>query len=210
MNDMTELLRHLFGWVCGQDLAHTWSPGGELLPLCQRCTGVYAGAFIAALFHLARRPPPTPRWLWLNGSFLLFMLPSGFHSIPQNAELRCASGILFGFGLIAFLWLTLPQYFFCSSRGNEAQFEIINKSAPPSTSASLPRDTHIGSNTIFAASLIVALVLTPLLAENGNAIVAGILTVACVGGALGLAALLLANLSFLLRWLAGKVFARAV
>ena len=225
---MTELLRHVFGWVCGQDPAHTWSPGGELLPLCQRCTGVYAGAFVAALLHLAWRPAPTPRWLWLNGAFLLGMLPFGFYWIPQNAELRCASGILFGFGLIAFLCLTLPEKSFGSSRGNEAQTDIGgrqlrpnastrhqsvsitgNKSEPPSAFASLQRDKHVGSYAAFASSLIVALALTPLLAEFGNAIAAVVLTVACTGGALVLVALLLANLSFLLRWLAGMTFARA-
>jgi uncharacterized membrane protein len=213
---MPELLRHVFGWVCGQDPAHTWSPGDELLPLCQRCTGVYAGAFVAALLHLAWRPLPTPRWLWLNGAFLLSMLPFGFYWIPQNAELRCASGILFGFGLVAFLWLTLPEQSSRSSQVNEAQTEIVNRKPQiinvpesPSAFASLQRDKHVGSYIAFAASLIAVLALTPLLAENGNAIVAGVLMVACTGGALALAALLLANLFFFLDWLAKKTFARA-
>lgn len=183
---MLDLLRHVFGWVCGQDPAHTWSPGGELLPLCQRCTGVYAGAFVAALLHLAWPPAPTPRWLWLNGAFLLFILPSGFYWIPQNAELRSASGILFGFGLVGFLWLTLPR-----------------KDEPASAKNSRPQ------LAAFAASLIAALALIPLLAEDSNALAAGILTAACTAGAVGLAVLLFANLFFLLRWLAGKIFARA-
>jgi len=183
---MLDLLRHVFGWVCGQNPAHTWSPGGELLPVCQRCTGVYAGAFVAVLLHLAWRPAPTPRWLWLNGAFLLFMLPFGLYWIPQNADLRCASGTLFGFGLVAFLWLTLP-------RKNEM---ASARNSRPQLAA-------------FAASLIVALVLIPLLAENGNAIAAAILIFACVAGAVGLAVLLYANLFFFLRWLAGKIFAGA-
>ena len=182
---MTELLRHAFSWVCGQNPAHTWSPGGVLLPLCQRCTGVYVGACIAALLHLAWCPVPTPRWLWLNGAFLLFIIPSGFYWIPQNAELRCTSGILFGFGLVAFLWLTLQ-------RKNETE---STKNSRPQLAA-------------FAASLFAALVLTPMLGEYGNAAAAGILMVACVVGALALAALLLANLFFFLRW-AGRIFAHA-
>jgi uncharacterized membrane protein len=182
---MLELLRHVLGWVCGQNPAHTWSPGGELLPLCQRCTGVYVGAFVAALLHLAWRPAPTARWLWLNGAFLLFILPSGFYWIPQNANLRCASGILFGFGLVAFLWLTLPR---------KKELEAPKNSSPQPAA--------------FAASLLATLVLTPLLGEDGNATAAGILMVACVAGALTLTAMLLANLFLLLRWLAGKIFAR--
>ena len=186
---MEEILHQLFGCVCGQYPAHTWSPGGEALPLCQRCSGLYVGALVAALLHLAQRPAPTPRWLWLNGAFLFFMVPSAAHWIPQNPELRCASGILFGAGLVAFLWLTLPENYFCRSRRKEAQIKIKNQSAPP----------HVGSYKTFAAGLLAALVLTPLLAENGNAIAAGILVFASIGGALALAVLLLANLFFLLR-----------
>ena len=183
---MMELLRHVFGWVCGQIPAHTWSPGGELLPLCQRCTGVYVGAFVAALLHLVCRPAATPRWLWLNGAFLLFMLPSGFYWIPQNADLRCASGILFGFGLVAFLRLTLPR-----------------KVASESEKNSRPQVATV------AAGLAAALVATPLLAEHGNTIAAGILIMACVGGALTLTAMLLANLFILLNRLARWFFAKA-
>lgn len=183
---MLELLRHVFGWVCGQNPAHTWSPGGELLPLCQRCTGVYVGAFVAALLHLIRRPAPTPRWLWLNGAFLLFMLPSGFYWIPQNADWRCASGILFGFGLVSFLWLTLPR-------------KVAIESGKSSRS-------QIAAVTV---SLAAALVATPLFAEHGNAIAASILVVACVAGTLALTALLLANLFILLNRLARWFFAKA-
>ena len=183
---MLELLRHVFGWVCGQNPAHSWSPGGEMLPLCQRCTGVYVGAFVAALLHLAARPAPTTRWLWLNGAFLLFMLPSGFYWIPQNAGLRCASGILFGFGLVAFLRLTLPR-----------------KDASESETNSRPQIA------VVAASLAAALVATPLFAEDGNAIAANILNIACLAGVLALATLLLANLFILLNRLARWFFTNA-
>jgi uncharacterized membrane protein len=205
---MLEILRHIFGWVCGQNPAHTWSPGGELLPLCQRCTGVYVGALAAALLHLAWRPVPSPRWLWLNGAFLLFIMPSGFYWIPQNPELRCASGILFGFGLVAFLWLTLPDKFtiydlrFTISEQKprvNRKSQIVNQPEPP----------PVGFYKIFAASLMAALVLTPLLAEYGNGVAAAILTAACVAGALALAGLVLANLFFLLRRLAERIFAKA-
>jgi uncharacterized membrane protein len=177
---MLEFLHPIFSWVCGQNLAHSWSPGGELLPCCQRCTGVYVGAFVAALLHLAWRPAPTPRWLWLNGAFLLFMVPSGFYWIPQNPELRCASGILFGFGLIAFLRLPLA-----------------GKNPPEKNSPA-----QIGG---FAAALLVCLLLTPLLAENGNALAANFLGAATAGGALALAILVLANFFLALRWLVRRI-----
>ncbi len=135
----------------------------------------------AALLQLAWRPAPTPRWLWLNGVFLLAMVPFGFHWIPQNAELRCGSGILFGFGLVAFLWLTLPDGFFLSGRREEARTEIANRKSQIANASEPP---HVGSYKFFAAGLLAALVLTPMLAENGNAVAAGILIFACVAGAL--------------------------
>lgn len=203
---MAELLRHVFGWVCGQNPAHTWSPGGELLPLCQRCTGVYAGAFAAAVLHLAWRPAPTPRWLWLNGAFLLFIMPSGFCWIPQNPELRCVSGILFGFGLVAFLWLTLPDKFtICDLRFTASQDESRVNRQSPIVNRKNPRAQFAA----LFSSLAAALVLTPVIAENGNRVGAGILIFACSGGMLALAALVLANLFFLGRWLAGKIAAKA-
>lgn len=193
---MSDLLQHAFGWLCGQYPAHTWSPGGDLLPLCQRCTGVYVGALVAGLLHLAWRPAPTPRWLWLNGTFLLFIIPSGFYWIPQNPELRCASGILFGFGLVSYLWLMLPDKLPCRSRGNEAHTDDE------------PEQTRPGNFKFYTGTLVATLVLTPLFAEYGNAVAAGILTFAITAGALTLAGLLSANVFYLLRWLTRRFFTK--
>jgi len=88
---MLDWLHELFASVCGQNLAHTWAPGGQLLPCCQRCTGVYVGTCAAALVHLATPPAPTRFWRWLHGAFLLFMIPAGFHWLPQGPALRAAS-----------------------------------------------------------------------------------------------------------------------
>jgi len=143
-----------------------------------------------------RSGTPGPRWLWLwlNGAFLLFMAPNGFYWIPQNPELRCASGILFGFGLVAFLWLTLPARF------------VIYDLRFTSGSAIVDQRVNRKSQIAYLAVLLAALGLVPLLAEHGNAASGVILSAACAGGALALAALLLANLWLLLRglirWLA--------
>lgn len=99
-------LTRLFGFVCGQLPAHTWSPGHVLLPLCQRCTGLYAGAAVALLLHAGLRLRPSERFLWLHGGFLLLMVPLGFHWVPQDGLIRTLSGTLFGVGVTSFLWLT--------------------------------------------------------------------------------------------------------
>jgi uncharacterized membrane protein len=205
-----ELLRHVFGWVCGQNPAHTWSPGGELLPLCQRCTGLYVGAFVAVLLHLAWRPAPTARWLGLNGAFLLLMVPFGYHWVPQNAEVRCGSGILFGFGLVAFLWLAMPGKFTIydlrSTREPEGHGDGVNRKSQIANDPAVPR---VNVYKFYSAGLLAALVLTPLLAENGNGAAAGILSVVCAAGAAVLAALVPANLYFLLRRLVRRDSAAA-
>lgn len=169
---MLDFLRQLFSWVCGQSLAHTWSPGGELLPCCQRCTGVYVGALVAALLHFAWPPPPTSFWRWLNGGFLLFMVPAGFHWLPQGPELRAASGILFGFGLVAFLWLPLQKNILPDAEQKNSRSQLF----------------------IFFTALLAALLFTPLLGASDNSRAATALALLTAGGALALALLLAENL----------------
>src|SRR5512136_137064 len=106
---MVGALSHLFSAVCGQDPGHTFAPGGLLLPCCQRCIGLYAGAALSALLHLRLRPKLTGRFLELHGGFLLLMLPFGYHWIPQGPFLRAATGVLFGCALVTFLRLPLSQ-----------------------------------------------------------------------------------------------------
>jgi uncharacterized membrane protein len=107
---MTELLRQVFGLVCGQAPAHTWFPDGAPLPFCQRCTGLYVGAFMAGLIHLALRPQPSRARLWTYGALLLQMIPLGYHWVPQTALVRTLSGLAFAFGLVGcFTLLTKPS-----------------------------------------------------------------------------------------------------
>jgi len=102
---MPDVLHHLFGLVCGQHPAHTWAFGDALLPFCQRCTGLYAGAAFGLTLHLVLRPRPSSGLLWFHGLLLLQMAPQGFHLAPQTPLLRLVSGHLFGIGVVAYLWL---------------------------------------------------------------------------------------------------------
>ncbi len=183
---MLEFLNHLFGCICGQNPDHTWSPGGVLLPFCQRCMGLYVGAFVAAALHLALRPVPTNRWLWLNGGFLLFMVPFGFHWLPQGAVLRTITGVLFGFGLVAFLSLTLR-----SRRREEADFLSSQKIRLVTSAATIS----------FWFTLPATLALVPWLGANGNAFAADSLKLSAALGAFMLSALALANVALAMRGL---------
>jgi uncharacterized membrane protein len=108
---MLEILNHLFAAVCGQNPDHTWAPGGILLPCCQRCLGLYAGAAVAIAMHWWLRPRLTTRFLEVHGAFLLLMAPFGFHWVPQGPALRTITGMLFGFGVVTYLWLPVNRVF---------------------------------------------------------------------------------------------------
>jgi uncharacterized membrane protein len=99
-------LTALFGLVCGQLPAHTSAPGGIALPFCQRCTGLYAGAAVAAVMHVVLRIRASERFLQVHGGLLLIMVPLGFHWLPQDELVRMMSGVVFGAGVVAYLWLT--------------------------------------------------------------------------------------------------------
>lgn len=97
------LLRELFSHVCGQQ--HCWVLGGQTLPLCQRCTGLYIGAFCALVLMLIFRLCPNRFLYWLHGAFMLLMIPFGFHLIAEGGLGRTLTGALFGFGLVYYLLL---------------------------------------------------------------------------------------------------------
>jgi hypothetical protein len=179
---MLELLQHVFGCLCGQDPAHTWAPGGVLLPFCQRCTGLYVGACVAAALHLRFRPAPRPRWLWLNGGFLLFMVPFGFHWLPQGPVLRAATGVLFGFGLVAY----------CALPFGKAAGPL------PCPSVGMGSARFAGSRAplvylAYAAGLVLTMVLVPWLGASGGWLAANALAAVAALGALALFGLAAAN-----------------
>jgi uncharacterized membrane protein len=99
------LLEHCFSVVCGQNPAHTWMPGGAAVTVCQRCTGLYIGAFVAFVLLWWLRPALDKKFRWAHAAFLLLMVPFGFHWVPQGAFLRTVTGFLFGAAVVAFLVL---------------------------------------------------------------------------------------------------------
>jgi hypothetical protein len=98
-----DLLRILFSNICGQH--NSWILGGVTLPFCQRCTGLYVGAFCAFLFIVFFRPRPGAFLYWLHGIFMLVMFPFGFHLVQHGGLVRTFTGALFAFGLVYYLAL---------------------------------------------------------------------------------------------------------
>ncbi len=97
------VLERIFSYVCGSH--HLWAPGGEALPFCQRCTGLYVGCALAVVLYVVFRPRLTSLTLGIHGLFLLLMVPFGYHLVPQNALIRTLTGQLFAFGLVYYLVL---------------------------------------------------------------------------------------------------------
>jgi uncharacterized membrane protein len=93
----------LFSHVCGQQ--HCWVLGGQALPFCQRCTGLYVGAFCALMLILIFRPRPKEFLYWIHGIFMLVMVPFGFHLVAHGGLMRTLTGALFSFGLVYYLAL---------------------------------------------------------------------------------------------------------
>jgi uncharacterized membrane protein len=168
---MLEFLGQCFAFLCGQNPEHTWAPGGLLLPCCQRCLGLYVGAGIAAWLHWRLRPELSSRFLETHGIFLLLMAPCGLHWLPQNPVLRTISGVLFGFGVVSFLWVPLRAW------------------APGAIAP-----VRFGYGIALAATLM----LTPLLAAIGGTLAAYGLAGLALFGAAALALLVLANASLAL------------
>ncbi len=183
---MFDALGHFFAAVCGQNPDHTWSPGGLWLPCCQRCTGLYAGACMAALLHLWLKPKLSNRLLQVHGAFLLLMVPYGFHWLPQGPDLRAITGVLFGFGIVTFLWLTRP-----------ARWAKASASKPDAT-------------TFYSFGVIATLALLPTFAAQGGRVAAYVLSLLVAGGALVLGTLVVANVGLGLACAVGLVrrFAR--
>ena len=222
---MLETFSHAFSWVCGQNPDHTWMPGGLLLPCCQRCLGLYVGAGVAALLHAVLKPQPTARFLQIHGLFLLLMVPFGFHWLPHGELLRAWTGVLFGFGIVTFLWLTpsarsseaknsTPR-FACkyhklrSRRRKEAEAQLTRNGTPPyvgaySLSAIQSACEVFGSSAarLYWLGLALTLLAVPALGVWGGRGSAYVLSGLAALGALVLAALVLTNIGLVIASLA--------
>jgi hypothetical protein len=115
------------------------------------------------------KPRLTRRFLELHGLFLLLMVPFGYHWLPQEALLRTATGVLFGFGLVTYLWLPTADW----NRDGETGW---------------PR-----AGQIYAAAVVLVLLLVPSLAAWGERFAALSLSCLALCGAATLLALAIAN-----------------
>ena len=199
---MNDWLAHAFALVCGQNPEHLWAPGGLSLPCCQRCTGLYAGAAGALLLHWLCKPQPTAGWKWMHGMFLLQMVPFGFHWLPQGPVLRTVTGVLFAFGLVAYLWPLAATWVAHISHLLYSRTPFGRPSEPFSACGWVIRDTANGKSALrnrragYGFGVAATLVLVPGAAGWGGRFGFFALSGLAAVGALVLAILVVAHIGF--------------
>lgn len=101
MDTLTALGAHL----CGQ--GRCFISDGVPLPVCQRCFGLYLGAFLTAVWLAAtgawRRGLPHRSIVALNSVMLVFALLGGLHSLDDGPGWRLLCGLWTGH--VVLLWL---------------------------------------------------------------------------------------------------------
>ncbi len=105
--DAVESLLSLF---CSGNELRSFVVNGQVLPFCQRCTGVYIGLGITFIYLLAtgyyRRGAPRRAVLLTNLACIGVMVVFGYHILDPGARWRLWSGLIFG---NAVAWLVFPS-----------------------------------------------------------------------------------------------------
>jgi len=108
----------LFGLVCHQDPARSFAIAGTVLPLCQRCTGLYLGLGIGFLIQMLsgsyRKGLPPSGILYTAIACLLVMPVFGFHLLDPGPMWRLWTGLIYGNALA---YLLLPAAFTIATQG---------------------------------------------------------------------------------------------
>ncbi len=115
-------LSTIFSFLCSQDVSRSFGIEGLLLPLCQRCTGVYVGMGISFVWLLANRyykkglPPRSV--IYVNIASLAIMPIFGFHLLDPGPGWRLWSSLIFG---NAVTFLILPGSSLICNEGKAAK-----------------------------------------------------------------------------------------
>jgi len=125
------VLNTIFSFLCHQNPARSFCIDGMLLPLCQRCTGLYVGMGISFIWLLANRyykkGLPSRSTTRINIASLVIMGVFGYHLLDPGPEWRLWSGLVFG-NAIAFLILPGSSAIYNKSKIAENYTRLSNLS----------------------------------------------------------------------------------
>ncbi len=98
---------YIFSFLCSQDASRSFTIAGHLMPLCQRCTGLYAGMGLSFLWLLVTRNHkkglPPRSIVYVNIVCLLVMPIFGFHLLDPGPAWRLWSGLVYGNAIVSLL-----------------------------------------------------------------------------------------------------------
>jgi hypothetical protein len=183
-------LHDLFSLVCHQDASRSYAIAGQVLPFCQRCTGLYLGLGLGLVTQWLTRsyrrglPPGAAFYACLAG--LLIMPVFGFHLLDPGPGWRLWSGLVYG---DAIAWLLVPATFVLGVQGR------------------LPLGPARRSTAVFWCQFAFVNSLPLWFPPESAALGWTVLSLACVG-ALATLACLAACLVFLLRNVLGRVLVK--
>ena len=113
------ILNIIFSFLCHQNPARSFFIDEMLLPLCQRCTGLYVGMGISFIWLLINRYDKKgllPRSvIYINIACILIMGIFGYHLLDPGPGWRLWSGLIFGNAVV---FLVLPASSVICHQGN--------------------------------------------------------------------------------------------
>jgi len=101
------VIAYLFSFLCSQDASRSFAVAGHLLPVCQRCAGLYMGMGVTFVYLLLKRgyrknlPPRSI--VYVNVACLLAMPIFGFHLLDPGPAWRLWSGLVYGNAIVSLL-----------------------------------------------------------------------------------------------------------
>lgn len=72
-----DILKYIGSFVCHQMAEKTFQVGGQFLPLCARCTGIYSGFLLGIIYQIVtrtRKRDQLPSWKILTTSVIFIIL----------------------------------------------------------------------------------------------------------------------------------------
>jgi len=97
----------IFSLFCSQEASRSFTISGHLLPVCQRCAGLYMGMGITFVYLLLnrdfRRDLPPRSVVYVNVACLLAMPLFGFHLLDPGSSWRLWSGLVYGNAIVSLL-----------------------------------------------------------------------------------------------------------
>ena len=103
---------YIFSFLCNQNPFRSFMIADHLMPLCQRCTGLYTGMGLSLLWFLVscnyNKGLPPREIIYVNIICLLLMPVFGFHFLDPGPAWRLWSGLIYGNAIVS---LFLPAAF---------------------------------------------------------------------------------------------------